>query len=171
MCLQVALTVITALELEHVDTLGGSLQSIARAKAGIVKAGGAVVVAEQAFPGARAALAAALQAAGAGSVTWVSGDAAPCGTRGEDVAAQNTRAAVAALDVLRNAGHPVVAAQSDLSGVLRQVKRLGKRDVRSVLWRGQGAAALPYLKACRRKCTRFLFVNLLAERTHQGFCG
>jgi folylpolyglutamate synthase/dihydropteroate synthase len=45
--LQVALTIITAIETEHVEALGGSLESIAAAKAGIVQAGGTVVVAEQ----------------------------------------------------------------------------------------------------------------------------
>jgi hypothetical protein len=58
---QVALTVITALELEHLSALGGSLKSIAAAKAGIVKPGGVVVVARQRWPGADAALRRALE--------------------------------------------------------------------------------------------------------------
>lgn len=54
--MQVALTVVTALEEEHLQALGGSLESIAAAKAGIVQPGGTVLLARQPFPGAAEAL-------------------------------------------------------------------------------------------------------------------
>jgi folylpolyglutamate synthase/dihydropteroate synthase len=58
--LQIALTVITALEMEHAAALGGSRESIAAAKAGIVKLGGIVVTARQPVPGFDRALREAL---------------------------------------------------------------------------------------------------------------
>ena len=84
---QVMMNVITTLEYEHVQALGGTLASIAAAKAGIVKPGGTVVVAAQHVHGASAALQDALEhvgpsvcmhasqsAAKFGPVTWL-GDA------------------------------------------------------------------------------------------------
>jgi hypothetical protein len=48
---QLQTAVLTAVGMDHVDALGGSLESIARAKAGIMKAGVPVVVGPQAGAG------------------------------------------------------------------------------------------------------------------------
>lgn len=54
--LQIAATIITALEYEHTDVLGDNLADIAAAKAGIVKGGSTVILARQPLLGARGAL-------------------------------------------------------------------------------------------------------------------
>jgi folylpolyglutamate synthase/dihydropteroate synthase len=54
--------------MEHVDALGGSLESIAAAKAGIVKRGGVVVTARQPVPGFDRALREALDTRSPGAV-------------------------------------------------------------------------------------------------------
>ncbi|WIA38977.1 hypothetical protein OEZ86_005129 [Tetradesmus obliquus] len=66
---QLQLAVLTAIGLDHVEALGGSLRSIAAAKAGIMKPGVPVVVGPQGGPGSNttAAAAAAGDAAGGGS--------------------------------------------------------------------------------------------------------
>jgi folylpolyglutamate synthase/dihydrofolate synthase len=55
---QLQLAVLTAIGMDHVEALGGSLRSIATAKAGIMKAGVPVVVGPQGFTGSTAAAAA-----------------------------------------------------------------------------------------------------------------
>jgi folylpolyglutamate synthase/dihydrofolate synthase len=61
---QLQLAVLTAIGLDHVEALGGSLRSIAAAKAGIMKAGVPVVVGPQGLPGSNPSAAAAAAAAG-----------------------------------------------------------------------------------------------------------
>lgn len=73
------MTVITSLEYEHVAALGGSLQSIAAAKAGIVKPDGVVVVAPQHTAGASDALHAALEQIGPATCEHVSQSVVTCG--------------------------------------------------------------------------------------------
>ena len=70
--MQVRATVITALEEEHLDALGGSLQSIAAAKAGIVHPGTLVVIAPQARMDAVGALQTALHGIPGVKPVWVS---------------------------------------------------------------------------------------------------
>lgn len=52
--MQVKACVLTAMERDHMDALGGSIESIALAKAGIFKPGGLAVLARQPFPEAQA---------------------------------------------------------------------------------------------------------------------
>jgi folylpolyglutamate synthase/dihydrofolate synthase len=61
---QLQAAVLTAIGLDHVEALGGSLRSIAAAKAGIMKAGVPVVVGRQGSPGSSSSTAAAAAAAG-----------------------------------------------------------------------------------------------------------
>lgn len=68
--MQVKVTIITALEREHVAALGGSIESIANAKAGIVHAGGHVVVSQQPLPEARQALMTALAQVQNVKISW-----------------------------------------------------------------------------------------------------
>jgi hypothetical protein len=72
--MQVRATVITAVEEEHLEALGGSIESIVAAKAGIVKPGGCVIVAPQPLHRAAQALQVALREQQAGTVI----DASPC---------------------------------------------------------------------------------------------
>lgn len=75
MSLQVRATVITTLEEEHLDALGGSLQSIAVAKAGIVHPGTLVVIGSQPRTDAVSALQAALKTIPGVRPVWVSQNA------------------------------------------------------------------------------------------------
>eukprot|EP00892_Ulva_mutabilis_P010236 jgi/Ulvmu1/7585/UM038_0008.1 len=68
---QVQATLITALECEHLVPLGGSIESIALAKAGIARPGGLVVVSTQPLLDGQTALESAMQKLGIGSGTWV----------------------------------------------------------------------------------------------------
>ena len=76
---QVMMNVITTLEYEHVQALGGTLASIAAAKAGIVKPGGTVVVAAQHVQGASVALQDALAQVAPSVCVHASQSAAKCG--------------------------------------------------------------------------------------------
>lgn len=64
-------TLITALEREHLAALGGSIESIALAKAGIVHPAGLAVVSPQPLQEAQAALKAAFQQLHTVQTSWV----------------------------------------------------------------------------------------------------
>ena len=83
--MQVRATVITTLEEEHLDALGGSLQSIAAAKAGIIHRGTLAVVGPQSRRDAVNALQIALQTIPEVRPVWVSQSAlVDQGLQGED---------------------------------------------------------------------------------------